>query len=328
VKRLLQLVLIASLLAGGYLLYALNRPYAGFSGEKIIELPKGTGAGRIAQILENNGVIAARWQFLAARALYRGATLQAGEYLFKQPASVLEVFHRIVRGDIFYKLLVVPEGKNMFEIAALAGELGYFTPAEFLKIARDPKPVRDLDPRAATLEGYLFPSTYRVNRNTGARGLSRQMTAEFRRVWAGLGTNADVHEIVTLASLVEKEGKLPEERPLIAAVYRNRLNIGMKLDADPTTIYAAILESRYRGTIHKSDLASQNAYNTYKNRGLPPGPIANPGVASLQAALKPANVKYLYFVADPDGSGRHVFSETYEAHGQAVANYRRGGSTP
>jgi UPF0755 protein len=143
-------------------------------------------------------------------------------------------------------------------------------------------------------------------------------------VWASLAAKEDVRATVTLASLVEKEGKVEEERPLIAAVYRNRLKIGMKLDADPTTIYASILEGRYRGTIYKSDLESPHPYNTYRNRGLPPGPIANPGLASLKAALNPAPGKHLYFVAVPDGSGRHIFSETYEAHIGAVAAYRRG----
>lgn len=325
-KRAFKLLLLAAVAAAAYAFYALNRPYAGFSGERLVDLPKGTSASRMADILMENGVIEARWQFLAARALNRSATLQAGEYLFRQPASVIEVYRRIARGDILYKVLVVPEGKNMFDIAELAAQLGYFPADDFLQVARDPAPIRELAPRAATLEGYLFPSTYRVNKHTSPRMLVNSMIAEFRRVWSGLNTKADVHETVTLASLVEKEGKVEAERPLIAAVYRNRLNIGMKLDADPTTIYASLLEGRYRGTIYKSDLQSLNPYNTYKNRGLPPGPIANPGLASLKATLNPAEVEYLFFVAMPDGSGRHVFSETYEAHGQAVAEYRRGAS--
>jgi UPF0755 protein len=324
VKRAFKLLLLIAAAAAAYLAYALNRPYAGFSGERLVDLPRGTSAARMADILEDNGVIEARWQFLAARALNRGATLQAGEYLFRKPASVLDVFGRIARGDIYYKSLVIPEGKNMFEIAALAAQLGYFSADDFLAVARNPEMIRDLDPRAGNLEGYLFPSTYRVNKHTAPRMLVRSMTNEFRRVWASLAAKEDVRETVTLASLVEKEGKVEEERPLIAAVYRNRLKIGMKLDADPTTIYASILEGRYRGTIYKSDLESPHPYNTYRNRGLPPGPIANPGLASLKAALNPAPGKHLYFVAVPDGSGRHIFSETYEAHIGAVAAYRRG----
>ena len=161
-----------------------------------------------------------------------------------------------------------------------------------------------------TLEGYLFPDTYRVARHTTAAQLCRQMTERFRKAWRQLGhPQADVHASVTLASLVEKEAKLPEERPLIASVFLNRLRIGMPLQCDPTTVYAAIIEQRYRGAIYHSDLDSKQVYNTYQHAGLPPGPIANPGLASLRAALDPAATDYLYFVARADGSGGHQFSK-------------------
>lgn len=250
--------------------------------------------------------------------------MQAGEYRFAQPASPLEVFGRIARGDIFYYELVVPEGWNMFDIAAAAGQLGSFRAEAFLAAARDPSMIRDLDPRAPTLEGYLFPNTYRVTRTTTPAGLCRLMTNKFREVWQGLHATANVHETITLASLVEKESKLVGERPLVAAVFANRARIGMKLDCDPTTIYAALLEHRYRGTIYRSDLASDNPYNTYQYAGLPPGPIANPGLASIQAALNPAPSDALYFVLRPDGSGAHEFSKTIAAHQAATARYRRG----
>jgi UPF0755 protein len=324
VKRLFKIALALAVLAAGYLLYVLNGPYSGFSGEVLVDFAKGTSSAQMAELLEERGVIAAKWHFLAARAFNRGRTLHAGEYLFKEPASVMEVFDRIARGDTFYKVLVVPEGRNMFEIAAAAAQLGYFAAGDFLKVANSPALIADLAPRASSLEGYLFPSTYRVDKHTSPEKLAKNMTDEFRRVWKSLNTNADVQETVTLASLVEEEGKIAAERPLIAAVYRNRLAINMKLDADPTTMYAALLDGRYRGKIFKSDLASPHPYNTYRTRGLPPGPIANPGLVSLKAALKPADVTYLYFVAKPDGSGAHVFSETYEAHLAAVAKYRRG----
>jgi UPF0755 protein len=137
-----------------------------------------------------------------------------------------------------------------------------------------------------------------------------------------------VNEIVTLASLIEKETGRPEDRPIVASVYENRLRKGMALDCDPTTIYAALLDQRYRGTIYRSDLDSDNAYNTYRHTGLPPGPIANPGLASLKAALAPAETDYLYFVAKPDGSGGHQFSETKEQHNIAVQQYRRANKPP
>jgi UPF0755 protein len=150
------------------------------------------------------------------------------------------------------------------------------------------------------------------------------MTAKFREVWRATVHEGDAHRIVTLASLVEKEGKLPSERPLIAAVFENRLRIGMKLDCDPTTIYAALLANRYRGTIYRSDLASTDPYNTYQHAGLPPGPIANPGEASLKAAMEPAKSDALYFVLKGDGSGGHEFNSNIAAHEAAVARYRHG----
>jgi UPF0755 protein len=316
------LVLLAAA-AAGYAAFRLTRPYRGFAGEVYLDVPRGTPAGRIADMLAESGVVRTRWDFLMARAFRRGRTLQAGEYRFDRGASPLEVFGRIARGDIFYYELVVPEGWNMFDIAAAVGQLGLFRAEDFLAAARDPSLVRDLDPKAPTLEGYLFPDTYRLGHTTTPAGLCRLMTKKFREVWQGLHTNADVHDTVTMASLVEKESKLLGERPLVAAVFANRARIGMKLDCDPTTIYAALLEHRYRGTIYRSDLASGNPYNTYQHAGLPPGPIANPGLPSIQAALKPASSEALYFVLRPDGSGGHEFSKTIAAHEAATARYRR-----
>jgi UPF0755 protein len=301
----------------------LNTPYAGFNREAFVDLPKGTGARQMAAMLQNAGVIRHSWTFLIARALRRGATLQAGEYRFAQPASVLEIFDRVRRGDVFYYELVVPEGKNMFDIAAAVERLGVFSAEQFLEVARNPAPIRDLDPQAPTLEGYLFPNTYRLSRTTTPDQLCLTMTGKFREVWRGLRADASVHRTVTLASLVEKEGKLPDERPVIASVFARRLAIGMKLDCDPTTIYAALLAGNYRGAIHKSDLASGDPYNTYQHAGLPPGPIANPGAASVAAVLDPAHTDYLYFVARADGSGGHNFSATLAAQEANIVKYRR-----
>jgi UPF0755 protein len=278
----------------------------------------------MASRLARAGVVRTRWDFLLARALQPSRTLQAGEYRFMHPASALTVFGRIARGDIFYYELVVPEGKTMFDIGGAVEKLGLFPADDFLRAARNPTLIRDLDPRAPSLEGYLFPSTYRLSRHTPPELLCRLMTSKFREEWAGLRTNANIHDTVTLASLVEREGKLPQERPVIAAVFENRLRIGMRLDCDPTTIYAAILDHRYRGTIYRSDLESDNPYNTYRHAGLPPGPIANPGLASLKAVLAPASSKALYFVLRPDGSGAHEFSKDIAAHQAATALYRRG----
>jgi UPF0755 protein len=184
--------------------------------------------------------------------------------------------------------------------------------------------IRDLDPAAPSLEGYLFPNTYKLSRHTTAEALCRMMTEKFREVWRRLDGSDNPHATVTLASMVEREAKLPEERPLIAAVFANRLRIGMKLDCDPTTVYAALLDGRYRGTIYRSDLDSANPYNTYRHAGMPPGPIANPGLDSLRAALYPSGSDALYFVARPDGSGGHTFSSDLASHNAATERYRRG----
>ena len=322
-RRIALVGLLCVIGAAAYVGINLNTPYAAFHQEAFVDLPKGTGARQMAALLQNSGVIRHSWMFLIARGFRHAATLQAGEYRFTQAASVLEIFDRIERGDIFYYELTVPEGKNMFDIAAAVERLGLFSGERFLKAARDPAAIRDLDPRAPTLEGYLFPNTYRLSRTTTPEQLCLTMPGKFREVWRGLRTDASVHRTVTLASLVEKEGKLPGERPVIASVFERRLAIGMKLDCDPTTIYAVLLAGNYRGAIHKSDLASGDPYNTYQHAGLPTGPIANPGVASIAAVLHPAGTDYLYFVARADGSGGHSFSANLAAHEANVVKYRR-----
>jgi len=215
----------------------------------------------------------------------------------------------------------------MFDIAAVLKNSDTVKSEDFLKTAADPESIRDLDPLAPNLEGFLFPSTYRVTHRTTAKQLCRAMTAEFRKQWTavnGNGSNADLHRTLTLASLVEKETAVPGERPLVAAVFTNRLRAGIPLQCDPTTVYAALLENRYRGVIHRSDLASANPYNTYAHPGLPPGPIANPGLTAIRAALKPAEVDYLYFVANPGGQGSHHFSSSLAEHEKAVLAFRQG----
>jgi UPF0755 protein len=317
-------LLVLLLLVGGFLIYRALAPYQGFPNEVFVDIPRGTTTDGIAEILANSGVVRSQYDFLLARLTERGRVLKAGEYRFNHPASPIEVFDRIARGDVYAIEFVVPEGKNMFDIASAAEQLKLFSAADFLKAARDPAMIRDLDPQAPTLEGYLFPDTYKIGRNITPDHLCRTMTGKFREVWRGLKTDADPHRAVTLASLVEKEGKLPEERPQIAAVFANRLRIGMKLDCDPTTIYAALLAGRYTGVIHRSDLDSDAPYNTYRHAGLPPGPIANPGTASLAAALHPSQSDALYFVLRPDGSGGHQFSNNIAAHDAATAKYRNG----
>jgi UPF0755 protein len=317
---------LAVLFAGG-VTFALRSPYQGFSEPQFVELPKGTGTMEMARRLAGAGVIASRWHLLLARALRPGERWQAGEYRFETAASPWEIANRLRRGDIFLLELRIPEGHNLFDIARELQAAGLTSEQEFLAAARNPALVRDLAPQAPSLEGFLFPSTYRVPRRMSAQAICRLLTDQFRKEWkAAGGGSQDVLRTVTLASLVEKETGAPEERPLVSSVYHNRIRLGMKLEADPTTIYAAMLEGVWRGTIYRSDLQRVHPYNTYAVAGLPPGPIANPGRAALEASLRPAQSDFIFFVAKGDGTGRHNFSRTLAEHNRAVAAWRsRGG---
>ena len=321
----LTLVLIV---ACGYAGYRALQPYKGFQDAVYVNVARGSSTGTIAEQLTDAGVVKSRIDFftarLAQRVLGRGRVLQAGEYRFDKAASAYDVANRISRGDTFAMTLTLPEGYNLFDIGAEGEKQGLFAAKDFVAAAKDPKLIADLDPKAPTLEGYLFPDTYKLPKRIKPEELCKLMTAKFRSVWKEIGGDQNVHDVITLASMVEREGKVAEDRPLIAAVFSNRLKIGMKLDCDPTTIYAALLDGRYRGVIHRSDLASENAYNTYQHAGLPPGPIANPGRASIEAALNPAESDALFFVLRPDGSGRHEFTKTLGEHNKAVGSYRRG----
>lgn len=300
-------------------------PYKGFRTETFVDVEHGMSSRQIARTLAHQGVVRSQWAFWAVRILRPHAKLQAGEYRFATAQTPWQVFEEIRRGEVFYEEVTVPEGSNMFDIAGLLDQLDMVKGNAFLEAAAKPDKIRDLDPRAPDLEGYLFPSTYRMTRRTTAEQLCLAMTLEFRKRWASLGGashGANVHQTVTLASLVEKETAVPDERPVVASVFLNRIRMNMPLQCDPSTVYAALLENRYRGVIHRSDLASSNPYNTYAHTGLPPGPIANPGIQALNAALRPAATSYLYFVAKPDGSGHHHFSATLEEHEKAVAAYR------
>lgn len=329
--RVALIVFVLGLLAGIAAVWSLSQVYRAAPGETFVRIERGSGTAAIAATLQKAGVIRYGWQVWAARALNPSARLQAGEYRFAEPASAFKVFDRLRRGDIYFFELTVPEGSNRFDIARLIenqsdirrSPRGTISADEFIKASGNPASIRDLAPKAPSLEGFLFPSTYRLTHSTTAEDLCRLMTAEFRRQWKKLdpGHSGDVLKAVTIASLVEKETGVADERKIVAGVFTNRIEKGMRLDCDPTTIYAALLDNRYTGVIHKSDLLNQNPYNTYQNVGLPPGPIANPGAASLEAALNPAATDYLFFVARAEGAG-HVFSATRAAHEKAVMAYR------
>jgi UPF0755 protein len=324
------LAAIAGLLAAGCAAaISLRVPYRDFSGDVFLRIQRGAGTVEIGRALAQAGVIRTPWQFWAERAIHRDEKIQAGEYRFYESASPDDIFNRLARGDVYYFEFTVKEGSNMFDIAQSLTEAGVMPGADFLAAAANPALIRDLAPQAPSLEGYLFPSTYRLSHSTTAAELCRQMTDQFRKQWRRLtererasGVNPDIHATVTLASLVEKETGVATERALVAGVFTNRLDRGMKLDCDPTTIYAALLEHRFRNVIHKSDLASRNAYNTYQHAGLPPGAIANPGADALEAALHPAETDYLFFVAKAEGGG-HNFSSTLAGHEKATQAYRK-----
>jgi len=308
------------LTAGLWLAYGLLLP-VGPTGEKFVMLRPGSSARAIAYKLRDQGVIRNASAFLLLHAV-RSRSLKAGEYRFDHPANALEVYDRVARGDIYVHTVVIPEGYNIFDVANAIELAGLASKKDFLNVVQDPSLIRDLDPQAPSLEGFLFPDTYEFTRTQSARDMAAAMTHRFRQEAKAIGLTADMHRVVTLASIVEKETAVAEERPLVAGVYLNRIQRRIGLDADPSVIYASLLAGRYTGVIRVSDLQYDSPYNTYKYAGLPPGPIANPGRTALQAAMHPAATGYLYFVSD--NQGRHRFANSLEEHSKNVAAYRRG----
>jgi UPF0755 protein len=319
-RFLLKLILLMVLVAGLWLAYGLLLP-AGPTAETFVMLRAGSSARSIAYKLRDQGIIRSSSAFLLLH-LVKLHSLKAGEYRFDHPANAIEVYDRIARGDIYVHTVVVPEGYNIFDVANTIELAGLGSKKDFLKVALDPSMVRDLDPEAPSLEGFLFPDTYEFTRTQSVRDIATAMTHRFRQEAKSLGLTADAHRVVTLASIVEKETAVPEERPLVAGVYSNRIQRRMGLDADPSVVYASLLAGRYTGVIHASDLQYDSPYNTYKYAGLPPGPIANPGRTALLAAMHPAATDYLYFVRG-DSQGHHRFAKTLEEHSRNVASYRR-----
>jgi peptidoglycan lytic transglycosylase G len=254
----------------------------------------------------------------------RGDSIKAGVYEFSKPLSAADVLDKLIRGDVILKSVTIREGLDRFAVARLFAAEGLGKEAEWEKATADAESIHDIAPEATTLEGYLFPDTYKFSPGTPVHTIVAEMVANFRKHFAGemafITTGLNVHQTVTLASIVESEAQRPEERPLVASVYLNRLNRHMLLGADPTVIYALKLAHRWDGNIHKADLQIDSKYNTYRVPGLPPGPIANPGLASLRAAVAPAASNFLYFVAKHDGS--HAFSTNVEEHNRNVQIYQ------
>lgn len=327
---LLVLVVVAAALAGGW--YAAVRrahtPYQGFAAaEQFVDIPAGSQSRAIGDRLVAAGVVRDRWTFRTALLLTREARLlKAGEYRFDQPLSAVDVVHRLARGEVYRRLITFREGLTIAEMAAHFEARGFGTAASFLEAATEASLVRAFDPVATDLEGYLFPETYALPRGTAARAVVRQMVEAFDRACPpalraeAAAAGLTVRQLVSLAALVEKETARDEERPLVAAVYWNRLKAGMPMQADPTVIYALQQAGRWTGNITRADLGVESPYNTYRYPGLPPGPIAAPGRAALEAAARPADVPYLYFVSRNDGT--HVFARTLAEHNRNVFEWQ------
>ena len=291
-------------------------------GQKFVLLRPGYSTRRIATELKSAGVIRSTNAFVLWHYLHHGRSLKAGEYLFEKPASAREIYVRLARGDIYVHTVVIPEGYTLFDIAQAIQDAGLGSGEDFIRVATsETNLISDMAPGANSLEGYLFPATYEFTRTESLQEMAAAMVKRFRSVAHEIGLNSDVQRTVTMASIIEKETAVADERPLVASVYYNRLEKGIALQADPSVIYAELLKGDYGGSLHHADLDVESAYNTYRHPGLPPGPIANPGKSSLEAAMHPAVTDYFYFVSD--GNGHHRFAESLEEHNRNVAKLRR-----
>jgi UPF0755 protein len=321
VRKFFSFLLIVVIAVAAWLGWGLWLPVSP-GGQKLVMLRPGFTTRRIARELKAAGVIRSTQAFVLWHALHRRPPLKAGEYLFEQDANAMEIHGRLARGDVYFHTVVIPEGFNMFDIAAAIESAGLGQATDFVKVATgDTALIADLAPQASSLEGYLFPNTYNFTRTQSMHDMAAEMVKQFRRVASELGLNGDAERTVTLASIIEKETGVPEERPQVASVYANRLSKHIPLQADPSVIYAELLQGTYGGALHHDDMRFKSLYNTYLHPGLPPGPIANPGKSSLAAAMHPAETRYLYFVSD--GNGHHRFSSTLEEHNKNVAALRR-----
>ncbi|SRR6266566_589720 len=305
----------------GWLAFGLMAPVSP-RGQKFVMLRPGYSTRRIARELKSAGVIRSFDAFVLWHSFHRRPSLKAGEYLFDHEASAVEVHNRLARGDVYVHTVAIPEGFNMFDIAKAIEDAGLGPSQAFLKVATsDTALISDLAPQATSLEGYLFPNTYNFTRTQSMREMAAEMIKQFRQVASEIGLNQDVQRTVTLASIIEKETAVPDERTEVASVYTNRLASRIPLQADPSVIYAELIQGTYGGALHHDDMRFDSLYNTYRHAGLPPGPIANPGKTSLEAALHPAQSSFYYFVSD--GNGHHRFAATLEEHNRNVAALRR-----
>ncbi len=316
--------LILSLLLIWYLFCLFFPPGSG-AIIRDISFPPGSGVRRLAGDLKTNGLIRSSWHFvMLTRLRGKAHNLKAGEYRFNDGMTPADILHKIATGDVDYRKFSLPEGYSIYQAAELLEQKGFFKSDVFLSKCRDPGLLERLGLAGHSVEGYLYPATYNLQRNGDEVQLIEQMVVQFEKKYAALSTatafpvRLSRREIVILASIIEKEAVSSEEKPLISSVFHNRLRIGMPLQSDPTSVYGV---RAFSGKVTRADIKRQSPYNTYLNRGLPPGPIGNPGSEALQAALNPADSGYLYFVSRQDGT--HQFSRTLEEHNRAVDKYLR-----
>jgi UPF0755 protein len=347
-KKLIWLILLGVVAAGGWFAWAVLTP-AEPSGPTFVLLHPGYSTRRIAAELKEAGIIRSEEAFVLWHYVHRTRSLKAGEYLFDKSSNIIDIQKRLRRGDIYFRTVVVPEGFTMFDIARAIEAAGLGPAGDFLKVAQsDTALIADIAPGARSLEGYLFPDTYEFSRMMTMQDMAAAMVKQFRQVAHQIGLISDVaylrraklhvaaqitpdtsqeagpndvERTVIMASIVEKETAVAEERPLVASVYYNRLSKRIALDADPSIIYAELLAGTYQGALHHADMQFNSPYNTYRNAGLPPGPIGNPGRSALEAAMHPAQSDFYYFVAD--AQGHHRFARTMEEHNKNVAAYRK-----
>ncbi|HEX7519589.1 MAG TPA: endolytic transglycosylase MltG [Candidatus Deferrimicrobium sp.] len=321
--RGVALAVLAAALLSAFLLFD-THPTGGWEG-KLVLVPKGSPLPEVVRILREDGILPHPLAFRALVLLtFSGRRLHYGEYAFPTPPSAFEAWRRLVRGDVIKYEVTVPPGANLYDVAELLKKKKLATAEAFLTTAASPDVLRRLEIPGESAEGYLFPDSYTFVKPITPEEILEFMVRQFRRKIppdaekraeeAGLS----LHQVVTIASIIEKEAGVEEEKPIVSAVIRRRLALGMPLQMDPTVIYGV---KRFDGTVTRKDLRAAGPYNTYLNQGLPPGPIANPGTAALVAALNPSKAEYLYFVSRNDGS--HTFSRTLPEHNRAVERFRR-----
>lgn len=325
---LIVLCVVAAGAMAGYLGWDWNAPYKKAPGRVTVTIAKGMKAGQVLEMMSEKGLVRSRLSFKLAFAVFgRPRKIMAGTYSFDAPVSPLDIIDKLNKGEIVLTKVTIPEGLRDSEVARILADAGLGRERAFRRAMDDASLIRSLDPKAVSLEGYLFPETYLVDPGLDERSIVRVLVDGFLEWWTRTGktsgTTLSPREVVTLASLVEKETGSPKERGLIAGVFLNRLRLGMPLQTDPTVIFAEIEGGDYKGYLTRRDLDYPSPYNTYLHAGLPPGPICNPGQASLDAVLHPTPSSYLYFVSRNDGT--HAFSKTLAEHNHWVSVYQRKG---